>query len=94
MAGELGDDTYIDVLLQSSALFLPNFTSIGNDEVYATLIWTSWCFLLVFSFRGHLGEISSRKNKALRLFMHVFSLHVQCNVRGGGSHFQFSSPNS
>ena len=45
MGGELGNETYIDILLESSALLSPpNFTLIGNDDYYTNLAWKSWCF--------------------------------------------------
>ena len=39
MDGELGGETYIDVLLVSSALSPPNFTLIGNDDFLSNLVW-------------------------------------------------------
>ena len=39
MGGELGSETYIDVLLVSSALSPPNFTLIGNDDFLSNLVW-------------------------------------------------------
>ena len=44
MGGELGNETYIDVLLESSVFFQPNFTLIGNDDFFTTFVWKSWCF--------------------------------------------------
>ena len=44
MDDELGDETYIDVLLVSSALSPPKFTLIGNDDFLTNLVWISWCF--------------------------------------------------
>ena len=37
MGGELGNETYIDVFLESSALSSPNFTLIGNDDIMGIL---------------------------------------------------------
>ena len=44
MGGELGIETQVDVFLDASALFIPNFTLIGNDDLYTNLVWKSWCF--------------------------------------------------
>ena len=71
MGGELGNETYIDVLLQSSALSSPNFTLIENDNFYTNLVWVSWCFWV---FAG-ISVRSSRKKKA-RNFSYTFFLVV------------------
>ena len=39
MDHELGDETYIDVLLVCSALSPPKFTLIGNDDFITNLVW-------------------------------------------------------
>ena len=57
MGGELGDETYVDVLLEFSALFPLKFTLIGNDDFY-TNVFEKFALL---SFRGYLGEIESEK---------------------------------
>ena len=55
MGGELGNETYFDVL-ESSALSPPNFTLIGNDDFYTNLVWKSW-YLRVFA------DISARSSR-------------------------------
>ena len=44
MGGEVGNETFTDVLLESSALFPPIFTLIGNNDLYTNLVWKSLCF--------------------------------------------------
>ena len=61
MGGELGSETYIDVLLVSSALSPPKFTLIGNDFFFNEFSVDTLVFL---SFRGYLGDIESEKTKA------------------------------
>lgn len=55
MAGEVGNETRIDLLVDFAALSRPNFMLIENDNFD-----TSYCSVkqIVFlSFRGYLGDI-------------------------------------
>ena len=67
MGGELGNETYIDPLLVSSALSPPKLILIKNDNIYTNLVSKSWCFGV---FAG-ISARSSRKKK-LRFFIYVF----------------------
>ena len=87
MGGELGNETYIDVL-KSSALS-PNFSLIGNDYFYTNLVWKSWCFLVF----ADISARSSRK-KNPRIFHILFFVNVQCCVRVSASNFQVLTCNS
>ena len=44
MGAELGNETFVDGSLESSALFPPNFAVIGNADFYTNLVWKSWGF--------------------------------------------------
>lgn len=58
MGGELGHETYIDVLLVSSPLFRPNFMLIENNFFLYENVFIK---ILFSSLRGYLGEIESIK---------------------------------
>ena len=88
MGGELGNETYIDVL-ESWALSPPNFIFIGNDDFYTNLVWKSWCFLVF----ADISARSSRK-KNPRIFHILFFVNVQCCVRVSASNFQVLTCNS
>ena len=89
----IGYETYIDVLLVSSALSPPKFTLIGNDVFFYEFSVDKLVFLNV---RGYLGERSSRKSKSFRekktCFWYTFFSIVQFCVRISASNFQFPSP--
>ena len=89
MGGQLGNETCIDVLLESSALSPPNFIL---DRERRFLYEFSVEKLVLLSFRGYLGEIESGKKKMLEFF--VYFLFCECAVLCQGQRFQFSSPNS
>ena len=84
MGGELGNQTYIDLILVSSALFSPNFTLIENDNFYTNLVFKK---LVFWVFRGYLGEIESEK-KEVRTFLASFFSHNQWCVRVSVSIFE------
>ena len=85
MDGELGGETYIDVLLVSSALSPPISTLIGIDDFYTNLVWKKLVFL---SFRGYLGEIESKKKKSLEFFLLYFFFILQFCVGVSAPIFQ------
>ena len=87
MGGELGNETYMDVL-ESSALS----TKFHLDRERRFLYEFSVEKLVLLSFRGYLGEIESGKKKMLEFF--VYFLFCECAVLCQGQRFQFSSPNS
>ena len=89
MDGELGGETYIDVLLVSSALSPPKFTLIGNDVFFYEFSVDKLVFLNV---RGYLGERSSRKSKSFREKKNLFLIHFffYCAVLCQDQCFQFS----
>ena len=61
------------------------FTLIGNDDFMYEFSVEK---LVLFSFRGNLGEIEPEK-KSLEFFMHFFfGVNVQCCVRVSASDFQ------
>ena len=84
MGRELGNETYIDVLLESSALFPPNSTLVGNDDFYTNLVRKVGA--LKFPRISRQDRVG--KNKAIQYFIHFFLLHVQCCIRGSASNFQ------
>ena len=84
MNDELGDETYIAVLLVSSALSPPQLTLIGNDEFLKYLRWISWCFWVF----ADISARSSRKKKSLESFAHFFFLNAQFCARVSASNFQ------
>ena len=59
MDDELGNESYIDVLLVSSPLS-PSFTVIENDDFFYEFSVDKLVFL---SFGGYLGEIESGEKK-------------------------------
>ena len=63
MGGELGNETYIDLLLVSSALS----TKFHLDRKRQFLYECSVKKLVFLGFRGYLGEIESKKKKG-RIF--------------------------
>ena len=90
MGGELGNKTYIDDLLESSACECPpNFTLIDRIFYFCTDL-----FILKVGKVGafELSRISRRdrvgKNKASKCFICFVFWHVQCGVSGSGSNFQ------
>ena len=90
MGGELGNQTYID-LLESSALFPPNFTLIGKDDIYTNLLWKIWCF--EFSRISRRDRVGKEKKKKMIFFIYFF-VKVQCCVRVRASIFQVLTRNS
>ena len=68
MSGELGNETYIDLLLVSPALSPPNFILIENDSFHTNLVSKSWCFWVF----ADISARSSRKKKRLEFFIYVF----------------------
>ena len=68
MGGELGNETYIDLLLVSSARSPPNFILIENDNYYTHLLSKSWCFGVF----ADISARSSRKKEKVRFFQIVF----------------------
>ena len=80
---ELGDQTYVDVLIVSSELSPPKFTLIGNDDFLKNLAWISWCFWVF----ADISARSSRKKKT-RIIHTRFFLVVQFCVRVSASNFQ------
>ena len=87
MGGELGNQTYID-LLESSALFPPNFTLIGKDDIYTNLLWKIWCF--EFSRISRRDRVGKEKKK--NDIFHILFCEGAMLCQGQG--FHFSSPNS
>ena len=63
MGGELGNESYIDVPLVSSALSPPKSTLFGNTDYY-TSYEISVQKLVLLGFRGYLGKIESAKIKS------------------------------
>ena len=65
MGDEFGNATCIDRLLVSQALSTPNFSLIGNGDVFschvklASKSGKKSDFLVLLGFRGYLGEIES-----------------------------------
>ena len=56
MDEELGNETYIDVVV-SSALSPPIFTLIGNDDFFTNLMRIIWCFDFSWIYRrDRVGE--------------------------------------
>ena len=69
MGGELGNETYIDPLLVSSALSQPHLILIENDYIHTNLVSKSWC-LGVFE---DISAISSpKKSYQVQFFIYVF----------------------
>ena len=65
--GELGNETYVDVLLESSASYSPSFILIGSDDLYTNLVWKSCAFEFSrISRRDRVG-----KKQTLRFFIHI-----------------------
>ena len=83
MGGEMGNETYIDLLLVSSVLSPPNFILIEKDNFYTNLVSKKLVFLC---FRGYLGEIESEKQNA-RIFHVPFFSHNQWCVKVSASNF-------
>ena len=82
MGGELGNETYIDLLLVSSALS----TKFHLDRKRQFLYECSVKKLVFLGFRGYLGEIESEKKK-VRIFHIRFFWHNQWCVRVSASNF-------
>ena len=91
MVGELGNETYIDVFLESSALSPTNF---HFDRERRFLYKFSLEKLVLLSFRGYLGGIESETKKNLAFFIYFFFVNVQCCVRVSASNFQVLTRNS
>ena len=82
MGGELGNETYIDPLLVSSALSQPHLILIENDYIHTNLVSKSWC-LGVFE---DISAISSPKKKLPGTIFHIrFFSHNQWCVRVSAS---------
>ena len=84
MGGELGNETYIDLLLVLSALSPPNLILIENDSFHTNLVSKSWCFWV---FADISARSSRKKKKWLEFFMYVFFSHNQRCVSVSASNF-------
>ena len=77
MGGELGNETYIDLLLVYSALSPPIFILIENDNLYTNLVSKSWCFKVF----ADISARWSRKKKGLK-FSYTFFFRTISGVSG------------
>ena len=64
LGGELGKETYIDLLLVSSTLSPPNFILIESDNFYTNLASKSWRF-------GVFADISARSSRKKKRMFHI-----------------------
>ena len=83
----MGNGTYIDLLLVSSALSRPNFILIEKDNFYTNFVSKSWRF-------GVFADISARSSRKKKLIIFHIRFYSACAVLCQGQCFQFSSPNS
>ena len=92
MFGELGNETYIDILLEYSALSTPNFTLIRSDDFIRIKCGKvgSFEFFAVISARSSLG----RKSPFNFHVPGTFFLLVLCVSNVSGSALPNFSPNS